>query len=147
MSPLIEANQYGSNVGVVQRKSGEPTLSEMDSLENYFIESGLPYSMIQNIAAGLEFPRAEVVDGWSRNFSPGRSLMNPKHLHVLDTQMFAINNWCMEACKGGVDWISVQFRNHHYFHGDDLILVQMSKLHQLCHMDALDKSLISCFCL
>ena len=50
------ADQYGSNVGVVQRKSGELTLSEMDLLENYFIESGLPYSMIQNIAVGLEFP-------------------------------------------------------------------------------------------
>jgi hypothetical protein len=119
----------------------------MDSLEKYFIENGLLYSMIQNIAARLEFPRAEVVDEWRRNFAPGRSLMNPKHLHVLGTQMFAINNWCMEASKRGVDWISVRIRNHHYFRGDDLILVQMSELHQLCHMDALDKSLISCFCL
>jgi hypothetical protein len=80
----------------------------MDSLENYFIESGVLYSMIQNIATRLEFPQAEVVDEWRRNFAPGRSLMNPKHLHVLGTQMFAINSWCMEASKGGVDWISVQ---------------------------------------
>ena len=79
--------------------------------------------MIQNIGAGLEFLRAEVVDEWRRNFAPGRSLMNPKHLHVLETQMFAINNWCMEASKGGVDWISIRIRNHHYFRGDDLILV------------------------
>ena len=85
------ADQYGSNVGVVQRKSREPTLSEMDSLENYFIESCLSYSMIENITTGLEFPRAEVVDEWRRNFAPGRSLMNPKHLHVLSTQMFGIN--------------------------------------------------------
>jgi hypothetical protein len=50
------ADQYGSNMGVVQRKSGEPTLCEMDSHENYFIESSLPYFTIENIAAGLEFP-------------------------------------------------------------------------------------------
>jgi hypothetical protein len=75
----------------------------MDSLENYFIESGVLYSMIQNIATRLEFPQAEVVDEWRRNFAPGRSLMNLKHLHVLGMQMFAINNWCMEASKGGVD--------------------------------------------
>ena len=56
LSILIVADQYGSNAGVVQRKSEEPTLSEMDSLENYFIESGLSYSTIQNIATGLEFP-------------------------------------------------------------------------------------------
>ena len=78
-------DQYGSNVSIVQRKSGEPTSSEMESLENYFIESGLPYSTIQSIAAGLEFPRAEVVDEWRTNFALGRSLMNPKHLHVLGT--------------------------------------------------------------
>ena len=43
LSPLIVADQYGSNVGVVQRKSGEPTFSEMDSLENYFID---PWSAV-----------------------------------------------------------------------------------------------------
>jgi len=35
--------------------------------------------------------------------------MNPKHLHVLSMQMFAINNWCIEASKGGVDWILFKF--------------------------------------
>jgi len=85
LSLLTVVDQYGSNVGVVQRKSGELTLSEMNSLENYFIESGLPYSTIENIAVGLEFPRVEVVDELRRNFAPGRSLMNPKHLHVLGT--------------------------------------------------------------
>ena len=108
LSLLIVADQYGSNMSVVQTKSGEPTLSEMNSIENYFIESGLPYSTSENIAAGQEFPRAKVVDEKRRNFTPGKSLMNPKHLHVLGTQMFAINSWCMEASKGGVDWISVQ---------------------------------------
>ena len=83
-------------------------MSEIDSLENYFIESGLPYSMIENIAAGLEFPRADIVDEWRRIFAPGRILINPKHLHVLGTQMFAINNWCIEASKSGVNWISVR---------------------------------------
>jgi len=115
LSLLIVADQYGSNVDVIQRKYGEPTLFEIDSLENYFIESGLSYSMIENIVVGLEFPRADVVDEWRRNFAPGRSLMNPKHLHVLSTQIFAINNWCMEASKDGVDWIFVRIRNHHYF--------------------------------
>jgi len=62
LSLLIVADQYGSNVGIIQRKSREPTSSEMDSLENYFIESGLLYSTIQNIVARLKFPRAEVVD-------------------------------------------------------------------------------------
>jgi len=53
----------------------------------------------------------------------------------------------MEASKRGDNWISVRIRQHHYFHGDDLIYVQFEELHQLCHLDALDKSLVSCFCL
>jgi len=146
LSPFILPNQYGSNVGRVHRKSGDTTFSDYE-IENYFLESGLPFETIVGIAAGLEFPRAEVVDEWRRNFEPGRSLMNPKHLHVLGTQMYALNNWCMEASRDGQLWISVRFRNQNYFRGDDLILVQMNELHQLCHLDALDKLLISCYCL
>jgi len=72
------ADQYGSNVGVVQRKSGEPTSSEMDSLENYFIVSGLSYSTIQIITVWLEFPRAEVVDEWRRKFCTGQKSNEPQ---------------------------------------------------------------------
>ena len=84
LSPLILPNQYGSNMGRVHRKFGDTTLSDYE-VENYFLESGLPIETIVGIAAGLEFPRAEVVDEWRRNFELSRSLMNPKHLHVLGT--------------------------------------------------------------
>jgi len=61
--------------------------------------------------------------------------------------MFAVNKWCMELSKRGDNWISVRIRQHRYFCGDDLIYIQLEELHQLCHLDALDKSLVSCFCL
>jgi len=59
--------------------------------------------------------------------------MNPKHLHVLRTEMYAINIWFMEASRDGQLWIYFRIQNHHYFHGDGLILVYMNELHQLCH--------------
>ena len=61
LSLLISPNQYGSNVGRVHRKSGDTTLSDYE-VENYFLKSGLPFETIAGIAAGLEFPRVEVVD-------------------------------------------------------------------------------------
>ena len=84
---------------------------------------------------------------WRARYEPGRSLFDPKRLHELGTQMFAIYKWCIEASKRGENWISVRIRQPHYFRGDDLIYVQFEELHQLCHLDTLDKSLVSCFCL
>ena len=122
-------------------------LSKLDSLEHYFGQSGLNIEDIAAIAGRHTFEKAEVVDQWRTRYEPGRSLMNPQHLYELGTQMFAMNKWCMEASKRGDNWISVHIRQHHYFHGDELIYVQLEELYQLYHLDALDKSLISCFCL
>jgi len=122
-------------------------LSELDSLENYFRQSGLNIEDIVAIVGCQTFEKAEVIDKWRARYEPGRSLMIPQHLHELGTQMFVINKWCMEASKRGDNLIYVRIRQHHYFRGDDFIYVQFEELHQLCHLDALDKSLISCFCL
>ena len=123
------------------------TLSELDLLEHYFGQSGLNIEDIAAIVGCQTFEKAKVVDQWRARYEPSGSLMNPQHLHELGTQIFAINKWCMEASKRGDNWISVCIRQHHYFFGDYLIYVQLEELHQLCHLDALDKSLVSCVCL
>ena len=143
--PLIVPNQYGSNEVLMPKKS--LVLSELDSLEHYFGQSRLNMEEIAAILGCQTFEKAEVVDQWRARYEPGRSLFDPQRLHELDTQMFAINKWCIEASKSGENWISVRIRQHHYFRGDDLIYVQFEEVHQLCHLDALDKSLVSCFCL
>jgi len=140
---LIVPNQYGSNEDLMLKKS--LILYELDSLEHYFGQSGLNIEDIATIVGCQTFEKAEVVDQWRTRYEPDRSLFNPQHLHELGTQIFAINKWCMEASKRGDNWISVRIRQHHYFRGDDLIYVQFEELHQLCHHDALDKSLVSCF--
>ena len=141
--PLIVPNQYGSNEDLMPKKS--LAVSELDSLERYFGQSGL--NMEAAIIGCQTFEKAEVVDPWRARYEPGISLFDPQHLHELGTQMFAINKWCIVASKRGENWISVRVRQHHYFRGDDLTYVQFEELHQLCHLDALDKSLVSCFCL
>jgi len=133
MPPLIVPNQYGSNKDLMPKQS--LILSKLDSLEHYFGQNGLNIKDIAAIAGCHTFEKAQVVDQWRARYEPGRSLINPQHLHELGTQMFAINKWCMEASKRGDNWISVCIRQHHYFHGDDLIYVQLEELHQLCHLD------------
>ena len=129
-------NQYGSNEDLMPKKS--LALSELDSLEHYFGQSGLNIEDIATIIGCLTFEKAEVVDHWRARYEPDRSLFKRQRLHELSTQMFAINKWCMEASKGEINWISVCIRQHHYFRGDDLIYIQFEELHQLCHLDALD---------
>jgi dipeptidase len=93
-------------------------------------------------------PSLEEVDQWKKEYKYGKSLYNPAKLHELGTQMYKLHEWYMGACAGGEhDWIGVKVRDHHYFHGNDVMWIQFNELHQLCHMDSLDKSLLSCYCL
>ena len=94
----------------------------------------------------VEGPSAPKVDPWKK-FEHGKSLYNPEALGELGTQKYLLNMWYMATCEQGETFVSVRVRNQHYFHGDDFIYVEFLELHQLCHLDSLDKSLISCYCL
>ena len=94
----------------------------------------------------VEGPSALKVDPWKK-FKHGKSLYNPEALGELGMQMYLLNKWYMTACERGETFVSVRVRNQHYFRGDDVIYVEFGELHQLCHLDSLDKSLISCYCL
>jgi len=82
VAPLIVPNQYDSNKDLMPKQS--LILSKLDSLEHYFRHSGLNIEDIA-IAGRHTFEKAEVVDQWRARYEPGRSLMNPKHLHELGT--------------------------------------------------------------
>ena len=86
------------------------------------------------------------VDTW-KTYKFGKSPYNPAALNELGTQMYLLNKWYMQACGRGEQWIFVRFRDHHYFRGDDILHISFEELHQLFHLDALDKSIISSFCL
>ena len=83
MPPLIVPNQYGSNEDLTPKKS--LVLSELDSLERYFGQSGLKMEEIATILGCQTFEKAEVVDQWRVRYEPGRSLFDPQRLHELGT--------------------------------------------------------------
>ena len=131
--PLIIRNEYGSNLDL-------PDIN-FEELVRFYEDTGL--DLAQVLAKG---PSAPKVDPWKK-FEHGKSLYNPENLGELDTQMYLLNKWYMAACKRGENFVSVGVKNQHYFRSDDVIYVQFGELHQLCHLDSLDKSLISCYCL
>ena len=53
----------------------------------------------------------------------------------------------MEASKEGKDSLMVGIKDEHYFSGDEEMFIEFEELFQLYNQDALDKSLVSCYCL
>jgi hypothetical protein len=131
--PLVVRNEYGSNLDVLD--------VDFEDLARFYEDTGL--DLAQVLAKG---PSALKVDPW-KTFEHGESLYNPEALGELGTQMYLLNKWYMAACERGENFVSARVRNQHYFRGDDVIYVEFLELHQLCHLDSLDKSLISCYCL
>ena len=130
--PLVIRNEYGSNLDLDV---------DFEEMARFYEETGL--DLAQVLAEG---PSALKVDPWKK-FERGKSLYNPEALGELGTQMYLLNKWYMAACERGEAFVTVRVRNQHYFRGDDVIYVEFVELHQLCHLDSLDKSLISCYCL
>jgi len=77
----------------------------------------------------------------------GQSLVNPKYYSSLGTQMFLLNKWYLKVTENDeAAWLVARVRSKHYL-GYDVIHIEFNELHQLLHRDALDKSLVSCWCL
>jgi len=53
----------------------------------------------------------------------------------------------LRACDNEEAWLIVRIRLEHYFNGYDVLHIEFNELHQLLNGDALDKSLLSCWCL
>ena len=82
-----------------------------------------------------------------RTYVYGRSLVNPKSWSSLGMQMFLLNKWYLNACVKEEAWLLARVRLEHYFNGCDIEHIEFNELHQLLNRDALDKSLLSCWCL
>ncbi len=133
-------NEFGSNMKFMEAMTTLPTGKEVDmgELAQQCAREGL------DIGHLLE--SAEEVDIWQK-YEHGRSLWNPDNYKALGTRMFELNKWYLEACKRNETYIMLKIRDEHWGRGEDTMHVEFPELHQLCHMNSLDKSLISCYCL
>ena len=89
------------------------------------------------------YPTAQVVN----KYRYGSDLVKPGELARLGTQMRRLHDWYLKACRRCETYITVYLRDEHYFRGEDEINIELEELFQLFNQDALDKAVISCYCL
>lgn len=76
----------------------------------------------------------------------GNPLVRPDEVDLLPTQMRRLHNWYLREVKAGRESLMVKVKPEHYFHGND-VWIEFPEIFQLFNQDALDKSLVSCYCL
>ena len=77
----------------------------------------------------------------------GQPLVRPEQVPHLPTQMRRLHEWYLKFSKDeGREMLMVQVKKEHYFR-DDMINIDFDEFFQLYNQDALDKSIISCYCL
>jgi hypothetical protein len=90
-----------------------------------------------------DFPTGDIAYKY-RHRSP---LVRSEEIPNLPTRMQKLHKRYMEASKEGKNWITLGINDEHYFHGNDDINIEFSELFQLYNHDALDKYIISAYCL
>ena len=82
-----------------------------------------------------------------RKYARGQTLVEPEEVHKLPTRMYELHQWYMDITKiSNRESLMVNVKKDHYYH-EKAVSVEYSELFQLYNQDALDKSIVSCYCL
>ena len=82
-----------------------------------------------------------------RKYVRGQPLVEPEEVKNLPTGMYELHDWYMKIAKiSNRESLMVQVKKDHYYHQKP-VTVEYSELFQLYNQDALDKSIVSCYCL
>ena len=82
-----------------------------------------------------------------RKYVGGQPLVEPDEVKNLPTRMYELHQWYMNITKiSNRGSLMVNVKEEHYFH-EKALSVEYCELFQLYNQDALDKSIVSCYCL
>ena len=82
-----------------------------------------------------------------RKYVRGQPLVEPDEVKNLPTRMYELHQWYMDITKiSNRESLMVNVKKDHYYH-EKAVSVEYSELFQLYNQDALDKSIVSCYCL
>ena len=80
-------------------------------------------------------------------YARGKPLVKPDEVKLLPTRMYNLHTWYMqETANTDQESLMVKVKEEHYFHAKEL-WVEFQEMFQLFNQDALDKSIVSCYCL
>ena len=77
----------------------------------------------------------------------GRPLVKPELVKELPTKMQRVHKWYMEATKKSANWINIGIKNEYFGNGDGMLMIEFVELFQLFNQDAIDKAILSVYCL
>ena len=82
-----------------------------------------------------------------RKYARGQPLVELNEVNKLPMRMYELHQWYMDSTKiSNRESLMVNVKKDHYYHEKDVI-IEYSKPFQLYNQDALDKSIVSCYCL
>ena len=97
---------------------------------------------IAQLQGQQDFPKAEL----AYKYVHGKPLVRPDQVQHLPTQMRRLHDWYMQVTQEERIMLMVQAQEEHYFRKEE-ICIMLEELFQLYNQDAIDKSLVSCYCL
>ena len=114
----------------------------VDVAEEYKdIASSLGITVAQLIG-NEDIPKADVA--WK--FAFGQPLVRPEQVPHLPTQMRRLHEWYLKSSNEGRIMLMVAVKKENYFREGE-ICIMLEEFFQLYNEDALDKSIVSCYCL
>jgi hypothetical protein len=105
-------------------------------------EAGVTVEQLLGIEELSGFKEEEI--RWK--FVPGQPLVKLEEILLLSTRMHTLHEWYLREVNNGRESLMVKVKEEHYFHAKDL-WVEFEEMFQLFNQDALDKSIVSCYCL
>ena len=86
-------------------------------------------------------------DEIKRKYVRGQPLVAPDKVKTLPTRMYELHQWYMNITNiSNRVSLMVNVKKEHYYH-EKALSIEYSELYQLFNQDALDKSIVSCYCL
>jgi hypothetical protein len=95
------------------------------------------------LLGGAELPKAPI----ARQYVYGQPLVDAEKLREMPIMMRIFHDWYLKTSERGEQTMLVAKVGSEYCYREDEIHIDFSELFQFMNLDALDKSLMSCYCL
>ena len=114
---------------------------DLEEARRFAIECGVP---LDHLLSGNDGGYTTADVAWV--YALGKSLVSPDKLESLSTSMRQLHTWYMKATQRKLNQLMVLVREEHFFR-EDSVCIDFEDLYYLYNLDALDKSIISTYCL
>jgi hypothetical protein len=126
---------------LVVSSTNDPQQQDMEEAAKLAAEMGVTIAELLG-EQDVNIPKAPVVP----TYELGMPFVTQERSAELPTAMRSLHNWYLRVVKEGRIMIVAKVPEEYYFRPDE-IHIDFSELNQLYNFRALDKSIISCYCL